>query len=303
MGSIKKLINKITDNVIWYNIILAVSAVIVFLFLVFFLLKVFTRHGQYRVVPDFSGMTIQEAKKASRRGKLKLEVIDSIYMPAFEGGVILEQLPKPNSEVKAGRRILLTVNSFHQKVVEIPYVTGYSLRQAKNNLEVAGLEIDRLIFRSDIATNYVLEQQFEGQIVTRNSNLEAEQGSGVVLLVGVSQDDPVSQVPKLVGFTLREAKSRLWEMGLNVGKIEFDENITPLNQNEARVYVQTPSQALRVAYGNEVSMKLTLDEEKVTKGSTSSDREAQTIIREQQRADEEARANEEEEESEDGLGL
>lgn len=298
MESIKKFFSKITGNVIWYNLILAVSGVVVFLFLVFFLLKVFTRHGQYKVVPDFSGMTLQEAEKASKKARLKLDVIDSVYMPAFEGGVILEQLPKPNDEVKSGRRILLTVNSHNQKVVKVPFVTGYSLRQAKNNLEVVGLEIDRLIFRDDIATNYVLEQQFEGKIVTKTSNIEAEQGSGVVLIVGVSEDDRVSQVPKLVGFSMREAKSRLWEMGLNVGKIEFDEDITPLTQNDAKVYFQSPSQSMRVAYGTEVSFRLSLDEERVSDGSSKSDKEARTIIQRQQKEDEEAKALEQEESAE-----
>lgn len=296
MNSLRKFISKINSNVIARNLVLAISGVIVFLFLVSILLNVFTRHNKYKAVPDFSGMTMEQAKKAARKGSLKLEINDSIYVPMYDGGVILDQLPKPESEVKSGRRIFLTVNSYHQKMVEIPYVTGYSLRQAKNNLEVVGLEIERLIFRDDIATNYVLEQQFEGKIVTANSKIEAEQGSGVTLIVGVSPMEPVSQVPKVVGFTLREAKSRLWEVGLNVGEVDYDEEITLLNRNDARVFVQSPDQGLRIPYGTSVKMQLTLSGDKIDEGSADSDKAARGHILRQQ---EEARLQAEQEAEEE----
>lgn len=52
-------------------------------------------------------------------------------------------------------------------------------------LEVAGLEIDELIYRPDLATNYVLEEYCGEKPVTQTSRLEAEIGSGVTLYVGV----------------------------------------------------------------------------------------------------------------------
>ena len=39
-------------------------------------------------------------------------------------------------------------------------------------------------------------------------------------------------MPKTVGLHLQQAKSRLWELGLNIGKISFDEGINLLNQRE-----------------------------------------------------------------------
>ena len=72
--------------------------------------------------------------------------------------VVLDQLPEKGVEVKPGRTIYVTINSFSQKRVPVPYVAGRSLRQAKNMLEIAGLEIAELVYRPDMATNYVLEE-------------------------------------------------------------------------------------------------------------------------------------------------
>ena len=229
MEFLRKLARKINGDVITRNLVLAACAVIVFVFVVSQLLNLFTRHGQVKVVPDFSGMTVEEALRAGRNASLRIEINDSLYVPAYPGGVILEQNPASGARVKSGRHIFVTINSFHQKKVEIPYVTGFSLRQAKNNIEMAGLEIKELIYRNDIATNNVLEERYEGKAIRPGSKVEAEIGSGVTLVVGKAEDAPLQQVPKLVGFSLREAKSRLWEAGFNVGKISGDDEINALN--------------------------------------------------------------------------
>ncbi len=290
MNPLRKLIERINGNVIARNVVLAVCAVVIFLFLVSVLLNLFTRHNKYKQVPDFSGMNIEEARQAGHKASLRIEINDSLYVPMYEGGVILDQNPAPGAEVKSGRRIFVTVNSFRQKMVRIPYVTDFSLRQAKNNLEVAGLEIDRLIYREDIATNYVLEEHYRGELITSGSDVRAEVGTGVTLVVGMSPEDSTTVIPKVVGFPLKEAKSRLWEVGLNVGRITAEEGINALNENEARVYMQEPEQSHLVTLGTPVALKLTLDTKKVEQGSAASDRAAEAIVearKEQEEAEKE----------------
>ena len=48
----------------------------------------------------------------------------------------------------------------------MPYVAGRSLRQAKNMLEVAGLGIEQIVYRPDLATNYVLEEYADGKRIS-----------------------------------------------------------------------------------------------------------------------------------------
>lgn len=254
-----------------------------------------TRHGARRTVPDFSGMPLVEAAETARRNDLELHINDSLFVPAYEGGIVLDQLPEGGVAVKPGRTVYLTINSYRQKRVGIPYVAGRSLRQAKNMLETAGLEIGELIYRPDMATNYVLEEYFEGRPVTPQSRLEAEMGSGITLYVGVEGGYGATVVPQLTGAPLQAAKSRLWESGLNVGRIDFDEGINLLNQKDARVYIQTPTAERASALGSRVDLRLTLDAEKLAQARTAAEklaREAaeERLRQEQERADSLARA-------------
>lgn len=277
------------------HLILAVSLLVIGLFLVQVLLGIFTRHGRYREVPEMVGLSLDEATElAARNGGLRIEVSDSLFVPIYDGGVVLEQNPKAGTEVKNGRRIFVTVNSYRQKMVEIPYVTGFSLRQAKNNLESVGLEIERLEYVEDIATNYILSQKFGGRTIEEGQKVEAEIGSGITLVVGRGEDEEKSRVavPRVVGMTLYEAKSRLWDSGLNVGRITSDEGVNQLNERNARVYVQSPAQGVVTSLGSGVALSLSLDDERINRGVTSADEDAR------RRADEEAKARAEAEAAE-----
>ena len=200
---------------------------------------------------------------------------------------MLDQLPERGVEVKPGRTVYITINSFRQKMVPVPYVAGRSLRQAKNMLEIAGLEIGELIYRPDMATNYVLDQYYEGRPVTSRSRIEAEMGSGITLYVGAEEEHGTTVVPQIVGFPLKEAKSRLWELGLNVGQIRYDEGINLLNQKDARVYVQNPTAEHAAQLGAKIDLKLTLDQTLVAKKRDEARKQALEVAEERLRLEQE----------------
>ena len=179
--------------------------------------------------------------------------------------------------MKPGRKVYVTVNSMRQRMVSVPYVAGRSLRQAKNMLEVAGLEIERLIYEEDIATNYVLGEYIGHEQITEQSKAEIEMGSGIILKVGVQPEKNSTIVPKAIGQSLQAAKSRLWEQGLNIGKINCDEGINLLNQKDARVYRQSLSHNSTTTLGTSVDLWLTLDDKLVEKNSTASDKAAREL--------------------------
>lgn len=255
-------------------IVLAIAAMLV---AAHYLLLFGTRHGARCTVPDFTGVAIGDAEHLAKKHDLEIIVNDSLYVPVYDGGIVLEQNPKADVAVKPGRKVYVTINSFAQKSVKIPYVTGYSLRQAKNNLEIAGLEIAELIYQSDMATNNVLEERFRDHVISRGDNIEAEAGSGITLVVGVSAESGAVSVPKVIGFPLKEAKSRLWEVGLNVGRVVYDEGIEVLDRKDTRVYLQSPQQNKVLSLGQRVDLHLTLDPEKIEKQSVASDRAARRL--------------------------
>lgn len=249
--------NVLKKNLFLRNLVLAVCFVVILVFIAHLALNLATRHGQAFEVPDFNGLTLEEARAAAAPADLQLTINDSLYVPGRTGGSVLEQNPSPGSTVKSGRRIFLTINAYNPRMARIPYVTGFSLRQAKNNIEVAGFEIERLIYRDDIAANNVLEELFDGRPVLHDSNLEAPTGSGVTLVVGRGDLEGV-RVPTVTGFALKDAKSRLWEMGLNVGAVTRDEGIDELNLHQARVSRQSPGSGSQQALGAAVGLHLSL---------------------------------------------
>lgn len=271
---ISTALNYISNNFFIRNLIIAISLGLVIVYLIGLGLKLYTRHGEKQMVPNFIGMTITEANAKSSISELKIEVIDSIYIPNQRPGMIIDQSPKPDMGVKSGRRVFVTINSFRPKMEVIPYVAGFSLRQAKNILETKGFVIDKLTYQPDMATNNVISQSWNGKPIRQGSNVEAELGSGVTLIVGRNPESPLPVIPKVIGLTLREAKSRLWEIGLNIGDIKNDPDVTATNIDEARIYKQSPNQQMRADYGGRISLWLTTDNVRISEYSKESDAQA-----------------------------
>lgn len=278
---------RLRTNRLAWNLFLIAVIMLALALSAHILMQIATRHGARRTVPDFSGITLHDAERLAAKHDLELHINDSLFVPAYEGGIILDQLPEQGVEVKPGRTVYVTINSFRQKMVPVPYVAGRSLRQAKNMLEIAGLEIKELVYRPDIATNYVLEQYLDRQQISAESLIEAEMGSGITLYVGVDEGDNLTFVPQVVGLALRDAKSRLWESGLNVGKVIYEEGINLLNQKDARVYAQSnPAEQAR-SLGAAVDLMLTLDLERVKKERSEAEKLAREAAEERLRLEKE----------------
>ncbi|MDE6778113.1 MAG: PASTA domain-containing protein [Alistipes sp.] len=280
----KGIVARCKRHPILFNLALIALAVLTLALVAHLVMQVATRHGSRNEVPDFTGIRLADAERlASGRG-LRLRINDSLFVASYDGGIVLDQLPEAGTTVKDGRTVYITINAFGQKMVDVPYVAGRSLRQAKNMLEIAGLGIERLVYRSDMATNYVQEQWYDGRRMDKDARVQAPMGSGVTLYVG-AEAGSATVVPKVVGLTLQAAKSRLWESGLNVGRVEYDNDVNRLNRDEATVYAQGVGAGIRATLGGEVSLRLTLDTERVASASTAADKALLNIL-EQRRAEE-----------------
>ena len=280
---------RLKSNPILWNLTLIASVLVALVIVSYIALAVGTRHGMRRRVPNFTGLTLKDAQYYASQKGLKIIVNDSLYVPAYPGGMVLEQLPKGGVDVKAGRKIYLTINSFAQKKLPMPYVAGRSLRQAKNMLEGAGFGIESLEYVEDMATNYVLAQYLGGVEITPESDIKIEKGTGVVLKVGVSPNQNSTTVPRLIGRKLFDAKSKLWEQGLNVGRVSYDEGITLLNMDDARVSVQSVLQGTTLELGAVVDMHLTLDSEAVAAAVAAAEKAVEAALQERELADSLAR--------------
>ncbi len=258
---------EVKPKKLWVSILIHGSIIIAILVLMavssHFLLRTSTRHGVHCTVPELQGVSLNEAMQIAKENNLKIHINDSLYVSEFPGGTVLDQLPKSGVEVKPGRTVYIVINAFAKRKVKVPYVAGRSLRQAKNMLDVAELEIKNIKYVPDMATNYVLSQSFGGQAVVSSTNLEATVGSGVELTVGVSKDDPYTRVPNVVGLSVREAKGRIWESGMNVGRINIDEGVNLLRDKNAKVYLQSSVSHSLIKWGETLEITVTMDQKKI----------------------------------------
>ena len=286
----KKFWSWLKRHTIAYNIVI-IALVFLGVAIASFVAMAFgTRHSARRTVPDFVGLQLNDAEYFAERRDLNIIVNDSLHVSAYPGGVVLDQLPKGGVVVKPGRKIYVTINSSRQRMVAVPYVAGRSLRQAKNMLETAGLTIDHLEYAEDIATNYVLAEFVNGEEILEDSDVQAEMGSGVVLRVGVAASDTSTAVPQVIGRSLFEAKSKLWESGLNIGEVVFDEGMPALDRNRAKVYQQSVLPSEAVSFGKRVSLHLTLDAAKVESAVAECERRIEEAIKAKMESDSIAKA-------------
>ncbi len=256
--------NKPTSRWIIRNILLAIAFFAVLLVLTQMGLKAITRHNQVIIVPDLTGLSVADAKIVAKRNHIRTEVVDSVYVKRIEKGNVFSQNPAAGKEVKKDRVIKLTINAHQTKMVKMPNLVGYSLRQAKTEILSSGLSVGKLAYREDIATNNVLDQFIKGRYVAPGTEVEAE--TPVDLLLGLSPDENETFIPYLIGYTLAVARDNLFENSLNLGNVSYDETVESYQDSvSAIVYQQSPaySPGAPARMGATIHLKLTTSQAKI----------------------------------------
>ena len=244
-------------------------------------LKVGTRHNDTIVVPNFVGMSIDDARLVANDNDLNIVVRDSIFDVDLPGGTVVDQLPGTSDvrdvTVKPGRKIYVTINAYSRRQVDVPYVAKQTLRQALNQLERSGLTVDKLVYEADMtSTDYVEKQVVRGKEVTPSSRRTVPVGTGVTLHVTYHRNDQNTFTPRVVGLSLAKAKSTLWDHGLNVGKVVYDESVNDIiERRTARVYMQSSAIGSSQRRGAKVDIYLSADDVLVDSLRLVADKEAE----------------------------
>ena len=262
-------------------------------------LKAGTRHDKVIEVPNFMGMAIDDAEGVARKCDLNLIVRDSIFDVDLPGGTIVDQLPKTSTvrdvTVKPGRKIYVTVNAYTRRMVEVPYVAKQTLRQALNQIERSGLTISKLVYEADMtSTDYVIKQKVGNKEILPTTQHRVAVGTGVTLHVSYQQQEQNTHTPRLVGLNLQQAKNTLWDNGLNLKKVVYDDSVEDLiARRKARVYKQSSKIGSSQRRGSEVTLYLTCDEALADSMSVIAAEELKEIEKQRRKALEEREAQEE----------
>lgn len=168
------------------------------IWIVLFALKIYTQHGKYYIVPDYTGKNIDEVMAGEEAGTFDFVVIDSVFDLKNPKGTVLHQDPYPDSRVKENRKIYLTIVSTIPEKTSMPDLKFLTLRQAINTLESCGLKTGKILYIPSFDADAVQQQRYDGKVIAAGTHLD--KGSVIELTVGMGsrgqaeiKDNPVEQ--------------------------------------------------------------------------------------------------------------
>ncbi|HEX2919747.1 MAG TPA: PASTA domain-containing protein [Bacteroidales bacterium] len=261
--------NFLLSRLFLKNLGIAVTIAFAAILITLIWLNFYTRHGQSRPVPDFNGLTVEEASSLAKKNKLRFQVIDSIYTTIVPRGTVAEQNPEPGFKVKKWRNVTLTINAFNPEMVAMPNLIDLPLRQASKVIESYGLTMGQRIFKPDISINFVIEQLYKGREISAGDSIQ--KGSVIDLVLGKGPSNQRTAVPYLLGLELNNAKEKIMEASLNLGTFVYDKSITNSSDSlNAFVFKQNPEfkDGASLPLGSDMYIWLTIDSTKIKIDST-----------------------------------
>lgn len=266
----KRFFDKSDFLFLCLNIGIAIVVIVLLLICLIAYLRRYTEHGTEVEVPNIRGMVVTEAEPVLAQQELRLTVIDSTYSDKVPFGTIVEQDPKPDSHVKHGRAVYVTVNASGKRQIQLPNLHDMSYRQAETTLRSMGLVVDTIYdYEPSAFRDLVLDVKSNGESVQPGDNIAV--GTKVRLVVGFGKGTEQVVVPSVIGMTFSDARSLLLSRRLTIGAVYYDDE--PAESEEGQeplpqfVYRQIPNEGATLLEGETVTLHLSADLEKAAIGS------------------------------------
>ena len=266
IARIRDLIRYIEERIVLRNVVLAILILFFGTTIIMQLLKLYTRHNHDLTVPDFSGLSFEEAADVARGRDLRVVLFDSVFLADAERGTVVEQHPRAGFMVKKNRKIFLTMNAMNPERVAAPNLVDLTFIQARAKLESFGLKVGHISYEPDLGINVVLAQHFNGHSLIPGDYIV--KGAKIDLVLGKGLSDEQAAVPDLVGLTLEAANIVASDRFLSVGAAVHDQSIiTDEDELISIVYKQKPEQGpgVTLPMGSAIDVWLTLDSTKVAR--------------------------------------
>ena len=212
--------DKVSKRKILIHIVASIATMVVIVITMVSWLGSYTNHGETVTVPNIKGMKYAELKEYLENKNLEVKISDSSMFLLDKGpGVVIEQDPSPNEQVKEGRTIYVSITRTVPPQVKMPNLIDVSQRQAEAILFSYGLRLGSMIYKPDLAKGAILEmssngkQLKAGQLIAKGSRIDLVLGDGI----GITD----VAVPNLLNLSLEEAVFVLKGSALNVGEVYY----------------------------------------------------------------------------------
>lgn len=248
-----KLLLYLRTDTFRKNLIYALVFLGVLFLLIYFGLRLYTKHGDAQEVPMIKGLTIQEAAAVLDKAGLEYKV-DSVYQVDAQPGLVIEQDPEATALVKSGRTIYLTIITQVAPEIPFPDIVDKNLIEVTAILRNHALKIGDTVYINDIARDVVLDVKFADQPIKAGRMIS--KGSRVTLVLGNGRGANEVEVPNVLGLTLSEAKFAIQGLGLSMGRLSG----TVSDTLSARVVAQSPDTSARIiSIGAPINLTLSND--------------------------------------------
>lgn len=239
----KGILYFLTSKIFLRNIIGIIFTVASVIMLSFLFIQIFTRNGKSRPMPKIEGMSLEKAMAKYSYLTFHVDSVkekDTITGIFFEPFQILSQNPEPESSIKDGRRVYLTVQQYNDNEVALPNIWGKDVNRALKNLSDKNLKGTIWKQIPDKAENTVLEVYAIDKGDTSKINGRSvllPEGSSLLLVIaqGMGAEVPL---PNCRCQTFDIAQFLLDGSELQLGNIFVNGNV--MDTVNAYVYRQNP---------------------------------------------------------------
>jgi beta-lactam-binding protein with PASTA domain len=212
--------DKLSKRKIFIHLVASIVAMIIILFTLVSWLGTYTNHGETVTVPNVKGMKYAELKEYLENKNLDIKISDSSMFLLDKGpGIVIEQDPRPNEQVKEGRTIYVSITRTVPPQVKMPNLIDVSQRQAEAILFSYGLRLGSMIYKPDLAKGAILEMSCKGKLLKAGELIA--KGSRIDLVLGDGIGITDVAVPNLLNLSLEEAVFVLKGSALNIGEVFY----------------------------------------------------------------------------------
>lgn len=175
------------------------------------------------VVPDVKGLMLEAGREKLFKAGLLTEIKSREYDSKLPMDAIINQAPEPGEKVKKTRRILVVVSKGEEFAV-VPDIENMNERQARNELRKTGFTLNEVkkIWNNkhdkDLAVN---TYPVKWTTISRDMKVD------IILSKGPKPTS--AEMPNIVGETISDARKKMEECGLRIGKTHYknDHSLLP----------------------------------------------------------------------------
>ena len=234
---------------LWQLLLLLASLVMtggVLLLLVNFLVMPTLVHSNKVVtMSDIRGMTVAGAEIQLKSLGLEVEVARQRAHPSIPEGMILDQVPSPESRIRGGRTVRVVTSSGPPAGL-LPSLSGLSLRQAEITLQRENFRLGRVLkIRRQGVTQPVVAYQ------NPVAGTDLYKGAVVTLVVAEPAAAELLRMPDLRGMPLFQARQAISDAGFILAPVTFERSSRSAPNH---VLSQRPGAGERISKGERLEL-------------------------------------------------